>query len=70
LLTLPWVCTLLIIKKLISELCQLCLFYKEAKLAQKYPQLCQLCFGFEPCPLLEKLYVNFANFACSIKKLN
>ena len=53
--------------QVIFELCQLCLLYKEAKFAQKY---CQLCFGFELYPLLEKLYLNFANFACSIKKLN
>ena len=59
-----------LIRKIISELCQLCLFYKEAKLVQKYPQLCQLCFGSELCPLLEKLYLNFANFVQPKKKPN
>ena len=40
------------------------MFFKEAKLAQKYPRL---CLGSELWPLLEKLYLNFANIATVVK---
>ena len=51
------------IRKIISQLCQLCQNLKEAKLVQKYSQLCQLCLVSDICPFWENLYLNFANFA-------
>jgi len=44
-LTLPWVSTLPIIRKVLSQLCQLCLSYKELKLAQKFPKFANFALG-------------------------
>jgi len=41
-------------RKNIFQLCQLCLYLKEAKLVQKYPQLCQLCLGFKLFQFMRK----------------
>ena len=45
--TLLWSELFQLMRKNTSQFCQLCLYLKEAKLVQKYPQLCQLCLGFK-----------------------
>ena len=50
-----WVLSM--IYKVLSQPCQLCLYLKDAKLVQKYPQLCQLCqlcLGSELFQLMRK----------------
>ena len=52
-------------RKIIPQHCQLCLFLKEAKLVQKYPQLHQLCLGSK---LFQFMKENISQLCLSLKE--